>query len=117
MKKFLITGAFGQDAFYLSKYIQRKKLGLVFGIHNKDDTKISKVRLRYFDEIEKLSLDDNDGLSSYIIKNNFDFIINVGAIASSLKQFDKPISLRMIFSSSSLLLKEIGVSFVFLSIV
>ncbi|MDA9964384.1 GDP-mannose 4,6-dehydratase [Gammaproteobacteria bacterium] len=100
MQKFLITGAFGQDAFYLSKYIKREKLGLIYGIHNKEDTETLKKRLQYFDEVKKLSLDDSDPLSSYIIDNNFDYIINVGALASSLTQFDNPISLLKINSES-----------------
>lgn len=99
MSIFIITGANGQDAYFLSKIIKRKKLGKVIGI-SKNSEKISKKNLTFFDEIICASVTDFKKMSEVVNDIHPTHILNFAARASSLTQFDDPLNLMLINSGA-----------------
>jgi len=104
----LITGAGGQDAYFLSKSLKRKSAYKIIGLSYKDDEKSIQKHsaLSFFDEIINISLDNYKALNTFIASSKPKYIFNFGAIAGSLTQFDNPESLVGINSISVLNMLE-----------
>mgnify|MGYP001196685109 CR=1 FL=1 len=103
----LITGAGGQDAYFLSKYLTRNTNYNIIGLTNDQDKKILRnTSLAYFNSVKNISLDDFKNLETFIISLKPRFIFNFGAVAGSLTQFDNPQSLVKINSLSILIMLE-----------
>jgi GDPmannose 4,6-dehydratase len=87
----LVTGAGGQDAYYLSRRLARNGVRVV-GVHapNRPDVWGQKARLRFFDELIELDLRDTARITQLVSVLKPDFILNFGASAGSLTQQEDP---------------------------
>ena len=100
----VITGAGGQDAYFISKHFKRRTRYKIIGLSNKDIQ--NQPNIKYFDEILYLPLENFDEIAEFICINKPKFIFNFGAIAGSLTQFDDPQNLININSLSVLNILE-----------
>lgn len=86
----LVTGANGQDGYFLAKYLKRRGVGTVIGLVRPGTGKVcpmeKRKNLRYFDEIIELDLVNESKLEELITRLKPDFLFNFGAIAGSLTQ-------------------------------
>jgi len=83
----MITGAGGQDAYFLSRRLSRKGVKVVGVVRpGGGGESIPEARLRYFNELQEIDLRDTGRLRSLICGLSPDFILNFGAIAGSLTQ-------------------------------
>ncbi|MFL2719972.1 MAG: GDP-mannose 4,6-dehydratase [Gammaproteobacteria bacterium] len=106
-KSVLITGAGGQDAYFLSKYLNRNSELCINGISNHDySNNLGKGSLKFFDNFYKISLDSHAEIKDYISETRPSYIFNFGAVAGSLTQFEKPLNLVDINSLSVLNILE-----------
>ena len=94
----MITGAHGQDAYYLSKVIKRRKLGRVIGVHHRDTDATNE--LRFFDELIKVSITDYKNINAITNDYRPSYILNFAARSSSLSQFEDPLGLMKVNSSA-----------------
>lgn len=106
-KSVLITGAGGQDAYFLSRYLNRNSKIEIHGISNHDySNNLGKGSLKFFDNFYKISLNNHKEIKDCICEVRPSYILNFGAVAGSLTQFEKPMSLVDINSLSVLNILE-----------
>lgn len=106
-KSVLITGAGGQDAYFLSKYLSRNSELDINGISNHDySNKLGTGSLKFFDNFYKISLNSHEEIKNYICEIKPSYIFNFGAVAGSLTQFENPKNLVDINSLSVLNILE-----------
>jgi GDPmannose 4,6-dehydratase len=90
----LVTGANGQDGYFLSKHLKRSGVGRVVGIvrpnENGSGAELENDNLRYFDEVIWINLKDHEKITSLIVELDPNYIFNFGAIAGSLDQQTNP---------------------------
>ena len=99
-----ITGAGGQDAYFISKHLKRRTEYKTIGLSNKDVNNLNNTN--YFDEVTNIPLENFDEVEKFICTNKPKFIFNFGAIAGSLTQFDDPQKLINVNSLSVLNILE-----------
>lgn len=88
-KRAIVTGALGQDGYYLSRSLKRNGVSSVIGIARpsaRPGNDIDKSRLRNFDQVLDVDLRDTETLRRVVCEIQPHFILNFGAIAGSLTQ-------------------------------
>ena len=97
-KTALITGANGQDGYFLSKQLKRKNVGRIVGLVRPVSTEallqpFAKKNLQHFDEIIALDITSPSDFQEFIVNLDPDYLFNFAAIAGSLSQQDNAHSL------------------------
>lgn len=93
-RKALITGAAGQDAYFLSRRLARHGVHVV-GVRRPGllREQVPVWQLRFFDEMIELDLRDRAGVAGLLPSVKPDLVLNFGAVAGSLTQLDDPVGL------------------------
>jgi len=90
----VVTGAAGQDGYFLSKYLRRAGVLRVTGVVRPGThAQVGSNRFRWFTDIEEADLADHSTLTAMVAALKPDWILNFGAIASSLTQQQDPLRL------------------------
>jgi len=88
----LITGASGQDGYFLSKYFNRANRRVV-GTIRLPLNNYEKARFRYFDDIIQVDLANSSLVAELVSRIRPRYIVNVGAVADSWSQFVDPMTI------------------------
>ncbi len=87
----VITGAAGQDGFFLAKYLRRSRGSRIIGVVSRQPSNARwRPRVKYCDEVREVEIDDAAGMACLIATIRPDLILNFAAVAGSLTQFDAP---------------------------
>ena len=89
MLKVIITGASGQDGYFLSKYFSRLNCRVVGTVRN-SSSKYTGGRFKYFDDLIHVDLQNSHQVSKLISDVRPTHILNMGAVANSWSQFVNP---------------------------
>ena len=80
-KSVLITGAGGQDAYFLSRYLNRNSKIEIHGISNHDySNNLGKGSLKFFDNFYKISLNNHKEIKDCICEVRPSYILNLSLI-------------------------------------
>lgn len=87
----LVTGAAGQDGYFLSKYLRRAGVRSVSGlVRPATDAHPGSGRFRWFTDIAEADLTDHAAIADLVAALKPDWLLNFGAVADSLSQQSDP---------------------------